>query len=140
MGIQFSSLALLIVLALRYPSDSYWIANLGLISIALLLLALAYKELRPTISVNPIPRDDGVFIRAGIYRKMRHPMYAAVILLGLGISGFSSHGWAIAICGLLVINMVIKAKLEDNLLIKKYPEELKYLLSVPGFIPCRCNE
>ena len=139
-GIQFTSLMLLSGLALLFPNSDYWVANLGLIILALFIVALAYKELRPTISVNPIPREDGVFIRSGIYKRLRHPMYAAVILLAFGLSGFSSNTWAIAICGILTINMIIKAKLEDDLLMKRYPEEWRYINSVPGFIPCKCND
>ena len=70
---------------------------------------------------------------------MRHPMYAAVILLGFGLSGFSANPTAILICGVLIVNIVIKARLEDNLLLKIHPEIWEYQMSTPGFIPCRCS-
>ena len=137
--IQFASLAALVIFAIIDFSTSYWLINIGLIVIALFLLFSAYKSLKPSLSVNPIPKEGAEFIRAGIYRNMRHPMYSAVILLGFGLSGFSSHSAAIVICGVLIINIVVKARVEDNLLLKRHPEILEYQMSTPGFIPCRCN-
>jgi protein-S-isoprenylcysteine O-methyltransferase Ste14 len=137
--IQFSSLGAITLLALIDFSTSYWPINIGLIVISGYLVVSAYKSLKPSLSVNPIPRDGAAFIRSGIYRNMRHPMYAAVILLGFGLSGFSASPAAIVICGILIINIVVKAKVEDNLLLKRHPEIWEYQLSTPGFIPCRCR-
>lgn len=137
--IQFGSLGAITILALLDFSLSYWPVNIGLILIASYLVLSAYKSLKPSLSVNPIPKEGAEFIRAGIYRNMRHPMYAAVILLGFGLSGFSANPTAIVICGVLIVNIVIKARLEDNLLLKIHPEIWEYQMSTPGFIPCRCT-
>ena len=137
--IQFGSLGAIAFLALFDFSTSYWPINLGLITIAGYLVLSAYKSLKPSLSVNPIPKAGAEFIRSGIYRNMRHPMYAAVILLGFGLSGFSANSAAIVICGILIINIVIKAKFEDNLLLRRHPEIWEYQMRTPGFIPCRCN-
>lgn len=137
--IQFGSLAAITLLALVDFSASYWPINLGLIVISAYLVLAAYKSLKPSLSVNPIPKDGAEFIRSGIYRNMRHPMYAAVILLGFGLSGFSANPAAIVICGILIINIVVKAKVEDNLLLERHPEIWEYQMQTPGFIPCRCK-
>ena len=137
--IQFGSLAAITLLALVDFSTSYWPINLGLIVISAYLVLAAYKSLKPSLSVNPIPKDGAEFIRTGIYRNMRHPMYAAVILLGFGLSGFSANPVAIVICGVLIINIVVKAKVEDNLLLERHPEIWEYQMQTPGFIPCRCK-
>lgn len=137
--IQFGSLGAISLLALSDFSTSYWPINIGLILIASYLVLSAYKSLKPSLSVNPIPKHGAEFIRAGIYRNMRHPMYAAVILLGFGLSGFSANPAAIVTCGVLIVNIVIKARLEDNLLLKLHPEIWEYQMRTPGFIPCRCN-
>ena len=137
--IQFGSLGAISLLALIDSSTSYWPINIGLILIASYLVHSAYKSLKPSLSVNPIPKDGAEFIRVGIYRNMRHPMYAAVILLGFGLSGFSANPTAILICEVLIVNIVIKARLEDNLLLKIHPEIWEYQMSTPGFIPCRCS-
>lgn len=138
-SIQFTSLAAIAALAFFDFSTSYWPINIGLILISTYLVLSAYKSLKPSLSVNPIPKEGAEFIRSGIYRNMRHPMYSAVILLGFGLSGFSSNPAAIVICGVLIINIVIKARMEDNLLLKRHPEIWEYQMKTPGFIPCRCN-
>lgn len=137
--IQFSTLAVIFLLALLYPVNSYAVVNVGLIAIALYILANASRNLKPSFRVNPIPRENVPLIRTGIYQYVRHPMYLAVILLALGISGFSSHPAAIVITGVLIINLIIKAKLEDNLLLRIHPELIEYQMNTARFIPCRCN-
>lgn len=113
--------------------------NLGLISLASYLLVTAYKALKPSVRVNPIPREGAEFIQEGIYRRLRHPMYAAVLLYGYGAAGFSNNKVAIVLCGVLTVGIVVKAKFEDNLLLKAHPEIWKYQMATPGFIPCRCE-
>lgn len=137
--IQFGSLGAITVLAIIDFSTSYWTVNIGLIAIASYLIISAYKSLKPSLKVNPIPKEGAEFIQVGIYRRLRHPMYVAVLLYGFGAAGFSSNKAAIVICGILAIGIVVKAKLEDNLLLKAHPEAWAYQVSTPGFIPCRCE-
>jgi protein-S-isoprenylcysteine O-methyltransferase Ste14 len=138
--LQFGSLAAISILAAFNFTTSYWYINIGFMAIAGYLVLSAYQSLKPSLSVNPIPKDGADFIQVGIYRKMRHPMYAAVILFAFGASGFSSHSAAIVICGVLIIGIIAKSVLEDNLLLKRHPEIWEYQMSTPGFIPCRCGK
>jgi protein-S-isoprenylcysteine O-methyltransferase Ste14 len=137
--IQFGSLAAITFLAMIDFSTSYWAVNIGLIAIAGYLIITAYKSLKPSLTVNPIPKEGATFIQVGIYRRLRHPMYVAVLLYAFGAAGFSTNKAAIVICGILAIGIVVKAKLEDNLLLKAHPEAWEYQMSTPGFIPCRCE-
>lgn len=137
--IQFSSLGAIALLAITDFSSNLWFINIAFILIALIVVISAYRALKPSLSVNPIPREGAALIQTGIYRRIRHPMYVAVLLLGYGISGFSSNRAAIAIFGFLAIGIVTKAALEDNLLAKKHPGAIEYQKSTPGFIPCKCN-
>ena len=136
--IQFGTLGIISLLAVFNFSASYWYVNIGLIAIAIVLLVSAYRSLKPSLRINPIPRAGAEFIQNGIYRRIRHPMYSAVMLFGLGVAGFSSSGSAMVVFGVLVINLVIKARLEDSLLLKAHPEIWAYQVATPGFIPCRC--
>lgn len=138
--VQFASLALITLFAATDFSNSYWAVNIGLITIAAYLVIAAYRSLKPSLRVNPIPKDGAAFIQVGIYRRLRHPMYVAVLLYAFGVAGFSSNKAAIVTCGILAIGIVIKAKLEDNLLLKAHPEAWEYQMSTPGFIPCRCEK
>lgn len=137
--IQFSSLGAITFLAITDFSSNLWFINIAFILFALIVVSSAYRALRPSLSVNPIPREGAALIQTGIYRRVRHPMYVAVLLLGYGISGFSANRAAIAIFGFLAIGIVAKAALEDNLLAKKHPSAIEYQKSTPGFIPCKCN-
>ena len=137
--IQFLSLGLITLLAVSNFSSKLWFINIAFIMIAIAILISAYRALKPSLSVNPIPLDGAALIQTGIYRRVRHPMYVAVLLYGYGTAGFSSHRLAIAVFGILAIVIVIKAALEDSLLAKRHPSAIMYQKSTPGFIPCKCN-
>lgn len=134
--IQFGSLGAITLLAILSFSTSYWAVNAILIAAAGYLILTAYKSLKPSLKVNPIPKEGADFIQIGIYRKIRHPMYLAVLLYGFGAAGFSSNVAAIVISGVLALGILIKAKLEDKLLLKVHPEAWEYQMNTPGFIPC----
>ena len=138
-SIQFLSLSLIMLLAVLDFTTAYWYLNLALMSLATYLIFSAYKSLKPSLRINPIPKEGAEFIRGGIYRRVRHPMYAAVILFGFGASGFSNNQAAVVICGILIVGIAVKAKLEDRLLLQRHPEIWEYQMSTPGFIPCRCQ-
>lgn len=137
--LQFSSLTVIALLAALDFTTSYWYINISFIAIAGYLVTSAYKSLKPSLSVNPIPKNGAEFIQVGIYRTIRHPMYAAVILFSFGASGFSSNNLAIIFCGVLIVGIIAKSILEDNLLLKRHPEIREYQLNTPGFFPCRCK-
>ena len=138
-AIQFTSLALLVSLATLRFSSRYIYANIALIFLVLYILWRAYVALKPSLRVNPIPKEDAEYIQIGIYSRIRHPMYVAVILAGLALSGMSSHKASVIILMFLIINMLVKANLEDRLLLKRHPELWEYQSRVPAFIPCRCK-
>ena len=138
-SIQFTALAILAALATIRFSSRYIYANIALIILALYILWRAYVVLKPSLRVNPIPKEGAEYIQIGIYSRIRHPMYVAVILVGLALSGMSSNKAGVVIMMALIINMLVKANLEDRLLLRRHPEFWEYQSQVPAFIPCRCK-
>lgn len=76
-------------------------------------------------------------ISRGPYRRVRHPMYAGVILLMLGIPLMLGSGWAEGIGGLIGVLFVIRTALEDRALreelpgYREYAQRVRYRL-IPG--------
>ncbi|MGH2580892.1 MAG: methyltransferase family protein [Actinomycetota bacterium] len=83
----------------------------------------------------PRPRDDATLIRDGIYARIRHPIYAGIVSLGIG--------WAIgtlslpALIGALILAVVLdlKARREEVWLAERYPEYPAYQAGTHRFIP-----
>lgn len=135
--LQFSLLFGLILIT--SPLNAIAIGNLGtLICIAIsVILALAALQANRfgNFNIHPSPKQNGRLIEHGIYRYIRHPMYSAVILFGLGCTlaspSLESTLMLIALC----LVLVRKARLEEIFLKQKYPFYSEYLSKTPGFVP-----
>lgn len=106
-----------------------------MVCMALFLWVLIHNK-ASNWSVLPAPKRNGILIVSGPYRFMRHPMYLAVML---GCLSFVIHNQSIqsfiAWLSLIVI-LNIKARYEERLLNKSYPEYQRYQAYVKTrFIP-----
>lgn len=126
---QFSLLALLAL----HPGEGHALSGLptGLISLSLygsatVILAFAGYALRPSLRVSPIPIEGAPLITYGIYKWMRHPMYVAVSLFGIGLAISHFNTYTAILLVALLINMALKAKFEDRLLREIHSNAVTY--------------
>jgi protein-S-isoprenylcysteine O-methyltransferase Ste14 len=154
---QFALLALL----LFWPSDNggfgfldFLFEFVGVISffggLALIYLALRslftfsipklsgtpqQKFLQSLQVVWPKPVDSAKLVTSGVFKRMRHPVYAGLLLLAYGIglgSGPTPHLF-FAIALHLVLSK--KAVLEETFLAEKFPEYPEYVERTGRFFP-----
>jgi protein-S-isoprenylcysteine O-methyltransferase Ste14 len=93
---------------------------------AILVLLLAFIDLRPSLRVSPIPLEGAPLITKGIYRWVRHPMYLAVSMFGAGMALNNLNWITVAIWIALVTTLIFKARFEDKLLLEIHPEAVNY--------------
>ena len=134
---QFGSLGALIVLAapmLMQPTVPAlaWLA-LGL-SGACGLWALTAN--RPgNFNIHPTPRAGGKLVAHGPYRWIRHPMYTAVMLLGVACALTTGHVWAWLLLVFMCLMLLSKAVLEERWMLALYPDYARYQARTRWFIP-----
>ena len=104
-----------------------WLGILGVLVCAL--------SLRRSLTVVPLPKEDGKLSTSGLYRYVRHPMYSSVLLLALGVSlhAGSAVKYLLVICLYVLFSM--KSVYEEKYLSLKYPEYVEYSAKIPRFIP-----
>ena len=128
-----------LVLGLRPREDSSW--DGGIVPGAALMLlsgglavagVLAWKG-KP--SPFPKPREHGQLLEGGIYAWLRHPLYASLMLLGLGWALFRCSGPASAGAVVLVAFFDAKARREERWMREKYSGYAAYARRVRRFIP-----
>ena len=135
--LQFSLLLGLILIT--SPFNAIAIGNLGtLICIAIsVIVALAALQANQfgNFNIHPSPKQNGRLVEHGIYRYIRHPMYTAVMLFGLGCTLASSSLESILMLIALCLVLVRKARLEEIWLKQKYSSYSDYLSKTRVFFP-----
>jgi protein-S-isoprenylcysteine O-methyltransferase Ste14 len=101
---------------------------------AIAIFISAYVALKPSLRVSPIPKPGAALIVNGIYKWFRHPMYVAVLLIGAGLLLNNFNLASTIIWVILLINMIIKARYEDQLLLIRHPEARIYQMNTLGLM------
>jgi protein-S-isoprenylcysteine O-methyltransferase Ste14 len=83
----------------------------------------------------PEPKIGAPFITTGIYRIVRHPMYLAVILIGVGLTVSKFSLLRALITVILIVDLKIKQRYEDRLLLAKWPQARQYQAEVGALFP-----
>ncbi len=91
--------------------------------------------LGPALTPLPYPKDGATLVRAGPYRFVRHPIYAAILIVALGWA-LLVQGWlTLAYVGLLFLFFDAKARQEEKWLSERYPEYESYRRKVRKLVP-----
>lgn len=117
------------------PRSSLAFLGAGITALGAGLALWGTLSLGRALTPYPVPRDDAGVRRQGAYRYLRHPMYAGLVLGGLG--------WAIwwtSVLGLLFVPVFAlffdrKASYEEVWLRQKDKSYVDYERQVKKFIP-----
>ena len=114
-------------------------SGLPLALLGLLLLwrshAALGKNFRPTLEIFP----QQELVTSGPYAFMRHPLYAAFLVM-LASTGLLSANWFIGVVGVLLIASitVVRIPAEEALLEKRFGERYReYRRRTPALLPLR---
>jgi len=107
----------------------------GLLFVAALCGIAGARALGRNLTPFPQPVSESNLVRHGIYARIRHPLYTAVITGGLGWA-FVRASWP-ALFTALVLGLFLdaKARREERWLRRQFPDYEQYALRVKRFIP-----
>lgn len=111
------------------------VLGLAVMAAGLLIGGVALRDLGASLTAMPRPREDAQFVESGIYRHLRHPMYAALITTALGwvlvATSLAAAGATVA----LAIWLDLKSRREEAWLTGRYPQYAAYRRRTHRFIP-----
>jgi protein-S-isoprenylcysteine O-methyltransferase Ste14 len=109
-----------------------WVILVGAIPLPI----VGFHTLRTAGKAEGQIENTTVLVTSGIYRYIRHPLYASLILLGTGIF-FKDITPATATCALVNLwAMVATAKTEEHEMLEKFGNEYAhYMQQTKRFIP-----
>lgn len=137
--VQMLLLAALAVVAPLWRGHWPLVLSMGLGIVSLCYAAWTglrgVRGLGRNLTPLPVPRAGGELITTGIYARLRHPLYAAVMAMGLGWACLWSSGPALGIALLLILFLHAKTLHEERLLRAKFADYNRYAASVPRYFP-----
>ena len=107
----------------RWPASARWPLVLAGVALAILgaaMLLAGGAGLGPSLTPFPRPKDDASLTEHGVYRFVRHPMYAGAILMSLGWS-LGTRPLAVAAGVALAVLFELKSRREEDWLVERYP-------------------
>lgn len=93
------------------------------------------RDLDRSMSPLPRPRDTAVLIQDGVYRQLRHPIYAALMLIAIGWSLLMASFLALGLAIVLALVLDLKARREEIWLRDRYPGYAEYATHTKRFVP-----
>ena len=116
-------------------SDLLSYVGIALMFAGVIVLVMSFLNLGRSLTANPVPKETAELVTTGIYARVRHPIYFALLLLAFGV--VLDAGWwpQSIIAGMLYIQLQIKASFEESLLRKKFSGYASYAAKTPMFIP-----
>lgn len=85
--------------------------------------------------VVPTLEKHAKFIQVGPYRWMRHPMYSALLLIGLGCLAMEATPIRMLAWIILLIDLLLKIDYEEALLLDRFPAYRAYTREVKRLLP-----
>jgi protein-S-isoprenylcysteine O-methyltransferase Ste14 len=99
------------------------------------VLILAAVNLGRSLTALPNPAERATLKTAGLYRFVRHPLYAGLLALVLGRTVTSGSLTKAGLGAALFALILGKACWEEQMLCRRYAEYAEYAARTPRFIP-----
>lgn len=141
--LQFALLFLLVIGPSTWPGYPKWpgftrrlrISGACLMVAGVVLGAVALKYLRPSLTARGGLKPQGALVTSGPYRAVRHPVYAAQVLVAMGWS-LSMGGWLRLLYAMaLGVLLNAKASHEERRLLQRFPAYREYESRTWKFVP-----
>lgn len=127
--------------AMLHPVFSWWTAALSIMGCSLLIVGsvvniLGRMQLGKNWSNQIVVYKDSTLVTSGVYGLVRHPLYASLIWMFFGASLVYLNPLAFLANALIFIPfMHYRARQEENVLQKEFPEYTAYATRVRRFTP-----
>ena len=83
----------------------------------------------------PVPRAGGTLVTTGIYARLRHPLYASLMAMGVAWVLFWSSAPALVLAAALCLFLHAKARHEEEQLCRHFTDYPAYMRRVPRYLP-----
>ena len=111
------------------------LAGLASTAAGIFIAVRGARDLGSNLTPMPRPLPDAELVETGIYGRIRHPLYAAVMLVALGWGTAMQSARALIAAGVLAVWLDAKARREEAWLMSRFPRYAAYRLRTSRFVP-----
>jgi len=123
--VQFGSLLYLLVTG-PLIADTTLLRSIEGIGVFIGLTALFNMGVT-NVSINPIPKSDAKLKIQFLYKYIRHPMYLGLLMTVVPLVYTYLTAVRLFVLLFLVVSLWAKMTIEENMLLRKFPEYEKHL-------------
>lgn len=118
--LQFALLIVLVLVPRRPPTLLSLVIGVPLLAAGLVLGLAASRRLGSALTPTPVPIAQAGLRTDGIYARLRHPIYSAVLLAAAGFTVIMGSWWTVVVLVVLAAFFTVKFRWEDRLLAQEY--------------------
>jgi protein-S-isoprenylcysteine O-methyltransferase Ste14 len=111
------------------------IAGLACMLLGASVVGRAVHDLGASLTPVPRPHPGASLVVTGVYRRIRHPIYAGLMLGAVGWSGLTRSLAALVVALLLIAILDAKARREEQWLMERYDGYADYRRRSKRFMP-----
>lgn len=112
-----------------------FICGLAALAIGGWLVLRGLADLGDSMTPMPRPRTDGRLVETGVYRRIRHPVYAGLVCCGIGWSILTASPAGLVTTLVLAGFLDAKARREEAWLLDRYEAYADYRRRTSRFVP-----
>lgn len=148
MVLRFITFPILLIIVAGYPLTSWFdqlaitlpdvirYAGATLCVLSIPLLGWTQATLGRHWSAGLEIQRDHRLITSGPYRRVRHPMYTAIIMFGVGCSLESANMLLLIFFGVASLFLVLRTPVEEKMLLREFGDEYRdYMRRTGRFLP-----
>ena len=106
--------------------------GLAAVTIGLLVCGAAIRDMGASWRMGVDRLNPGPLVTGGLFRRMRHPIYAGMLLITTGMALLTADLLSIATAGAAWVGLPIQARLEEEFLVSRYGDEYRRHQSQSG--------
>ena len=100
-----------------------------------LIVIISIIQLNKSLTPFPTPKENAVLNTKGLYKYVRHPIYAGIIVFTVFFGLYNLSLFKILIGILLFVLFYFKSNYEEKLLLDKFENYTDYIKNTKKFIP-----
>jgi protein-S-isoprenylcysteine O-methyltransferase Ste14 len=123
-------------IALLKDSRVAGVVGIGLLAAGALVSSMAVRQMGTSWRVGIDREGPGELVSSGLYGRVRHPIYTGVLLATGGLACVTADALSLAVAAVTFVALPIQARLEEEFLLSRHPEEYPdYLRRTGRFWP-----